>query len=384
MSRRFSLILCILGMTFPLFAYAKQTTTWDFVKNNAGQWSVQGLDQVEVQSSGLHIGTAHDGAILRALDTPRTLDILRVDFAKTPPDRIDVLWRVNDAKTEGFHQLALSTPMAWVDGNTVIVDLSVAPVHIGDCAVIGFAFPAGTQATIQRITATTYAWPEKLWEGWKSFWISDNFSARTINFLWGPILRFTSEGRGTLFQYAPPLGWSANVVFYALLFLVGLASILWCIFHRDKHAFHRGALAFFSFALCLWIFYDVRMGTELLRNVESEVHSYFLQPVGSRQFGSFGNFYPSLLSSVPSLKQKPRFVAIAPPETMSRILYETYPSRPLQNGESIEGVTTWFIYQQPDITVDDKGELRSGTTVLAKGGHILQRFDASSFLYQTL
>ncbi len=384
MSRRISFLLCLLGVAFPLFASAKQMTTWDFVHKNAGQWDIAGLDDVTEQSDGIHIQTSHDGAIVHTLEHPQSIDALKINFASTPPNRINFLWKVQGAKSgDTIQQLPLSSSMAWVDGNSIVVDLTIAPAHIGTPEMIGFVFPAGTQTTIQTISSISYNFGEKILGGWLSFWKFNDFGPRTINFLWEPILRFTPEGRTALFLTEPPVGWSSTVFLTELLGIVGICIMLWIVLRGGEEKFRRGASAFFSFALCLWILFDIRMGSELLRNVGTDVQSYLLQQVGNRKFRVYGNFYDALLSSVPALQQKPRFAAMSDPSLQSRILYETYPSRPIENGESIVGVTTWFVYQQPDITVDEKGDLRSGDTILAKGGRILQRFDSTSFLYQT-
>lgn len=378
-------LLCIGFLLLPSSACAMQQTMWDFRDSQtAGEWQIQGLGSVVPTPQGVHITAEKNGFMLRDLNTGRRIDGVRIVAQARQETEGLMLWHKRGTAPNEVVQLSFLLRPGIID--QVSEDLSVYGDWDPHADRFGIALPAGADVTIQTITFFTMNPLEKLSGAWQTFWTFDSFSASSINFLWGPIVRFIPADASSIFGSGPPHGWSGNRILYGLLVLVGAGAYGWARLRRKKSpsADARALALFASVALGLWIFSDLRMGLEILNYARSDLHTTLAPKPGARTFRAFGNFYDAVDRSVPTLQQQPTYgVLLAEGAPLrSRLQYFTYPSIPVDPPVG-SGTKLWFVYGRPDVTVDDAGnlQLRSGT-VFASKGRILERFDESSFLYQ--
>ena len=363
----------------PSFACARQAVTWDFTNGNVpGNWDIRGWSAAPTpEADGLHIVTSKDGGMLRTLDAGFGVDMVRVTFARGGNFQASFIWNVPNDSQDTIYQLPF---MAEESRPDVQLDLGSAQGWTRFATRVGLYLPAGTDIFLKSIELSGGTPAEKIFNGWKSFWTFEYFGNTSINFLWGPILRFTPLYT-TVFDSNPPQGWSVNRVFYALLILAAIALAIAVII--KKYSMRRATQLFFIITFGLWIFYDLRMGLQFLSFVKSD-EQYVTG--ATDQFRVYENFYAALKKSVPSLQKYPTYVFLYPKgsSVASRVAYFAYPSRPVAENDDTTGVKTWFVFRRPDVTIDADGRLirNGGSKVFAIGGKIIKQFDATSFLYQ--
>jgi protein-S-isoprenylcysteine O-methyltransferase Ste14 len=374
-----ALALCLLA---PIAAHAESVTTWDFSnKNIPGQWDVGGWSAATPEEGGLHVSSRTDGAMMRAPDVPGGIDAVRFSFSAAAPQSALFLWHPHTLPAGQFYQVPLTVPA----GHPSTADLDLTTVQGWDRGSdkVGIALPAGADLTIRRIDLVTWSPADKLAFAWNSFWTFDFFGATSINFLWGPIIRFAPVTQDALFSTPPPQGWSADRVFLALLAIAAVAALL--LRFVQKWSRRRALLLFFGIGAGLWLFFDLRMGAEFLTHAVQDVQTQFLPPAGKRTYRTFENFYDAITVSVPALTKHPTYGFLYPKGAPleSRVRYLTYPSLPVgSSAPEAKNVKAWLIFRRSDVRVDDKGNLTEGGMVLASGGKVTQRFDETSFLYE--
>lgn len=385
MPRRFLLLFFLLLL--PAGAGAVRISPWDFRENNIpGDWQMAKTLSVTPSPEGLRVRTAgDDGYMIRTTDAKHRTELLRL--ITTAEKDTDVILLFHRLKTPPQDILQLPIRIPAGKDVTTDTDLSVYPEWDGWPDGVGLAFRKGTELTLVQLQFVGFTPVEKLVNAWHSFWTFDSFTASAINFLWGPVIRFTPVTQESLFAIAPPQGWSANRFFYAILGGAG-AVLLWLYLRRgryDKAFARRLLLTFCLLSAALWLFYDLRMSAEYVSYALTDVRDYLTRPLGQRRYRAFNNYYDAIEQSAPILMLQPVYGFLYPSGTPlpTRIQYRTYPSIPAPNPASGSGITTWFVFGRPDVTVDAEGTLRAGETVLARGGKILRTFDDSSFLYGT-
>lgn len=373
-------------LALPIAGHAAQVTTWDFRDAHVpGQWDIRNWKQVQPTSAGLSIHTNADGAMIRAVDDiPYAVNAVRLQYTHATPTQAALIWHTPSRPDD--QSLLIPFQIKDASGGTISLSLDFLSSSERIPDQVGIALPAGVDLTLQKIEFVRWSLPEEIVAGWKSFWIFDQFRAYSINFLWGPILLTDPDpsALSTLFQQQPPLGWSANSLFYALLGVAALALLILWWRLRDRHKLPSALLLFLCVFSVVWLVYDLRMGLEILHYAQTDYTSSIATPVGQRTFRDYGNFYDIIAQSEPLLTQQPRYVFLSPPRTsfLSILRYFTYPSMPLADNENTTGIKNWLIYDRPDISVTASGTLLSnGTTVLATSGSVIKRFDSTSFLY---
>lgn len=375
-------LLGCLALLVPAVTFAAKETTFDFTaapQNEA--WNAQGLDTAAwEQGTGLRIRTSAQGGLVDGIDAQR-IDSVAIDILSAAPvQRVLFLWHKQGMADGMFGQSAL----------TVIPGRNAFDVPLGILAGGGkedgfvIVAPPGADFVLERVSFQNWTLPEKLSFAWKSFWTMDSLEPTGINFLWGPVIRFSPIDN--IFDVPPPVGWSINRLFLGFLLL---AAILIFILHKagwKNLASGRNALVlFFALVMGCWVIFDLRMGIEFIRNTDTGVRTYLLEPVGKRQLFRFGNLYDAIERSVPVLLKHPTYGLLTSENgspVPSRIRYLSYPSIPADPSDGTGGILTWFVYDRPDVTVKDSGALVSDGKVISPHGTILERFNASSFLYQ--
>ncbi len=378
-----------LAAAFPAPTQAKEVTTWDLTKDfQPAEWSNQGLTLTPT-AEGLNVQAVQQGAVIRKITTPLKSDSITITFSKGQNADMLLLWHRTDEPGDGLVQLPFSIgPDA--PPQTATFDMHRFLEWDPNADVLGIAFAAGTNVTIESITFTRYSALEKLLTAWKSFWTFDQMKVYSINFLWGPLLITYPEGLPTLFDGMPPQGMSINRFYYIAILVAGLITALWTWWKKRKNSFvelKKPLLVFGGIVALLWVSYDIRMGSELLSYSVHDYQTYISKPAGEKVLRGYLNFYDALEQSLPSLKAHPRYVFLTVDGTpLPKITrYMAYPSRPIEADETIgPDVKYWFVFMRDDISVNEKGELTINGQVSSRPGKILKRFDDTSFLFETL
>ncbi len=378
-------------LALPLCASAKQSTVWNFQDvtdlRSVGQWTVTNWDRPNLTPEGLHIQTPRDGKMVRQGGASHRTDEIRLTFTHVRPTEALLLWHPRGTPADQLIQMPFSID-GQSDPDTVSIDLSSIPQWDTHTDKIGFALPAGADVTLMNITMIGYNPVERLWAGLRSFWTFDTFRAYTINFVWGPILRWTETGRQNIFLTLPPIGRSGNWVFYLTL---ACAACIIAVHWRRTRAQEKPSLwqrplllSLLVIAAC-WLTYDIRMGTEMISYAVHDVQTSILPPPEQRTFRAYEKFFTVVEQSLPAIQEQKHFAFVGPDNSpfISRMRYLAYPSIPVETGDSLEGVTTWLIFSRDDITVDDQGRLLQNGKVLVPSGKILERFSGNSFLYRS-
>lgn len=374
--------LGMLLLLLPAAAAAEETNVWDFLHGNVpGTWNVSKGSSATPAEDGLHIHMPADGFLLRPTSFPRAVDGLRLIV--TTPRPIDgfLLWHRRGAPVSDLVQLPFSLPV----GSPAVldIDLSAYPQWDARADTAGLAFSSGTDVTVQQIAFVTWSPLQKLSFTWSSFWLMDEFRPTSINFVWGPVIRFSPVTQMGLFGHPPPMGWSVNRIFITILILAAL-WMLGALLFGDAARARRGIRTFLLIVALLWLGYDLRMGVEFLRYVQADRETYLSPPVGQRMYRTWENLYDAMLWSVPYLQRDAQYGLFSPEgvPTETRMRYFTYPSVPAPSGTGTGTLKTWMVLRHPEVTVDAQGNLMKNGQVLARGGKVLQQFDQTSFLYQ--
>ncbi|MEK7218721.1 MAG: hypothetical protein AAB728_04620, partial [Patescibacteria group bacterium] len=275
MIRRLLPVALLLLLLLPASAAAMRTETWDFTGESIpGEWQMKGWTDARSTQQGFRISTTADGSMARLTAFPHAVDVIRITASAPQDARGLLLWHEPDRPPDEVFQLPLILPAG--SSRVDHVDLTVYGVWKGRPDLIGFAFPAGTDVTLETMEFLGFSPLEKLLYNWKSFWTFDTFNASSINFLWGPILRSAPVSRAALFDAPPPQGWSANRVFYAVLAAGGF--LLWLWRRYGKGGRRRALLLFLALTGGLWLFYDLRMGAEFFWYAKWDYDTYFSRP----------------------------------------------------------------------------------------------------------
>lgn len=385
-------------LVIPSLGWAMQTMDWDFRHNNlpGSDWDAAGWSaDAKGSEQGLHVSTQTDGKMVSKADFPFPVDAVELTFLAPHPTQAILLWHNRSMEQGLLVQLPFEIRG---DAQPIVVrlDLSIYPAWDAKADRLGLALPAGADVTVQNIRFLHWNMLEKVAEAWRSFWTFDQYHSYTVNFLWGPLLTFSSIGREQLFTTLPPKGWSAGRIFLPILGIVALLLLLHWFFvakrgsrasferlRLPRHVSTHAALLLAVFA-GLWLFFDLRMGVELLSYGGRAYAEYVSQPFGKRLLGDHLYFEDAMEQSLPYLKQRPRFLFLGPAQTpfLQRMRYFGYPSLPVEDGQKPTDVNTVFVFERPDVTIDGQGHLMQDGKALTSPGKVLLRFGENSFLFR--
>lgn len=359
-------------------ASAADAVTWDFVGSPRGVVP-HNLGTVQATEEGLYVETATDG-FLEFPPLTRRADSAMLRVTNARDTDIAILWRTADLQPGEYYQHTVALPRG--EHVDVAIALHQMPEWTWSAPFVGIAFPAGTQLLLEEMEWRGYTLPERLWNGFLSFWTPDTFRLYSINFLWGPLVGASPEARATLFDAMPPRAWSATRVFYGAFALVlvvaGVAA-------KAKHGGLRRFLAVAAIAgAALWVLFDVRMTQEILRYVRDDWTSYVLATGDGKRLRTHSGLHGVLERLRDTVGEGERYALVTREGTpfFANVRYALYPSVPVRQEEWDATIPVWIVLDAPEVTVRD-GELVAGDgTVLASGGEVTERFDSSSFVYR--
>ncbi|MDD5469342.1 MAG: hypothetical protein PHO92_00875 [Candidatus Peribacteraceae bacterium] len=379
MQRTYLLTAAFLLLAAPLGAQAKEETVWSFLEGNVpGQWEVKGLDPVPSPTpEGLLVQTNQLGRMQRTLRLPHPIEWIAIDYVSPAPTEALLISR---SETGEFTELPFLFEQA-IEPDTVFLDVSTYSNWNPVTTEIGLVFPENAQLLIRTISFSSSALQEKAIMALRSFWQFDQYTPRTINFLWGPRIALNTAERALMYAHTPPHTPSVNWVFYILLLgtAITLAFRVW----TKKTERHKAILLMASLTGALWLLYDMRMGAEFIGYAVRDYQTYLSKPLYERTFRVRGNFNAFAELVRPSLQEEKEYVFLPHMEQYAAFLrYETYPALPVKPEQAGEDVRYWAIYQRPDILMDAEGQLMHGDTVLTPPGTVVAMLDNDSFLFR--
>lgn len=375
--------LSALLLTLTLSAHAAYDSVWDFRGNVPGRWDVEGLAVAQPTEFGLRIQTTQDGKMKRLTDHTHPMQAVSLLVASAQNTEAIFFWRVTGENGDEFVQLPFVIPHSQTPVS-VDIDVSFYPQWDPMTKEVGLQLPAGTDILLQTITLRGWTPQEQAWEAVKSFWHPDAFRPYSINFLWGPLITFNPVGTAQMFQSLPSRGMSAVRLFYFLIAIGAGISIGMLLTKRRS----PWLLALPVALAASWLIFDLRMGGEILWYAYRDVRDYVGKPLETANFRTHGGFYNIVAEAMPDLLRHDRYILLDDPKSpfYSNLRYMTYPSLPIR-AETATGVSLWFVYNRPDIGLDEQGRLLmltpGGSKILAASGAVLRGFDAHTFLYET-
>ena len=373
-------------LAFACIAHAEDIDVWNFRGDMPKSAGANGLTDVHESPEGLVIRTDTDGYVAwpdHPLGAPA--EVLTLTAKSAVPMQAVFMWQPVDGG-EGLYQLPFVIP-ASENGASVDVVLSDYPMWDWRTDTVALRFPAGADVTLVEMDFRHWSPMEKFIEGWKSFWTFDDFRAYSINFLWGPLIAGNPVARANLYATLPPFAWSALRVMYAILAVVGVIAVAARVIARDR-ALALGIFAA-AFAGC-WLFFDLRMGLEIVSYAKDDWRSYVLQSPDDRRLRTHDNLYAIIDRILPTIQAYDRYALYSPVGSViyPNLRYAAYPSVPVLNPSSSSGVQLNVIMGAQGMYVDELGRLARVTAsgsgeVLSAPGHIVQQINENAFLFVT-
>lgn len=385
MRPRFLLLTPLFLFAFASTARAQHQWSWDFRNNSLPfRANVSQLTEVRPTAEGLYIRTDRDGYILwnpHPLDGP--VDVVTLRIKNMHATEAAWMWDPDAGLYQGFFMIPAADTFQNVD-----IAVSNYRTWRWDTEAVGLGLPAGAEILIERITFSHWGAADRVTEAWKTFWTFDAFRPYSINFLWGPLLTFNPIARRELFETLPPFAWSAMRAIYALLAAGIVTGAAIRLFHSDTSRGRTiGALTIIGTVVFCWLLLDLRMGLELLNYAKIDLRQYVFAAREERLFRNYDRFYTIADQALPLIHDHERYVLLAPSSSpaFANFRYLSYPSIPIKEEQSMDGVRLWVIVDRPDVSAEGKRLVRDGDTgtkeTLAASGSVLMRLSDSSFLF---
>ena len=372
------LVACLL----PWSASAATITEWDFSDGVFHEgWEAGGNPSFERRPDGLLITTLAQTLFGRSIQLTHPIEVIAIDYMGYDPIEGWVYWhRPGDPQDDLLRAPLLFSPTEGI--GTVSVDMTKFHKWKRNADFVGIGLPEGSQILLQRIRLMSWSPGEKLIEGLKSFWTFDVRRPSSVNFLWGPHIVWNPLAREVMFRVSAPAAESVNRYFYFVMVL----GIAWTLFKIRKHPVSKKKTltALLTLMAVLWVFYDVRMGSEFFGYLQRDYRKYWSRPVGERTFRERSYFNDFAAAIAPMVQDREEYIFVATHRWpfLGLIRYYTYPSIPTQPFQEGTHIDTWVVYDRPDIIVNKQGELESEGTVLSSPGAVLHEFSEGTFIFR--
>lgn len=381
---RTSLILATLILA-PSVTHALTITEWNFRGGGIpGRWDVSSLVPVPSES-GLHITAPKEGELTRLTDLPHSIDDIIVHAFAKSPTKAHLLWHPRNMPSSNLIELPFLIPAGSAPAR-IELNVSSFPEWDAKNDRIGFAFEEGADVTLDSIEFIGLTWWERGIVATQSFWTFDRYKPHSINFVWGPLLTFTPISKKHIFYRLPPLAYSANVIFYAVMIIgIGIAILSWHFRGRTHLSLQKSIMGFLLLMTILWIGYDIRMGAEWISYIREDLRTFILQEDSTRTFRERRRFYDFAHIASTYLTKDRTYVFLASHQWpyLGAMRYLTYPSVPTEPDQAQFGIDTWVIFDRPDVSVDASGRLIADFTIVTSPGVVLYQFDDQSFIFRT-
>lgn len=373
--------LIVSSLFFFQTAHAEERTPWNFQGQMPERARAIQITNAQIIPQGLYIQTQTDGYLLwehTPLKSPTDVITIRASAAR--PTKASLLWQPKNSDT--LVQFYFDIPA----GETMHdIDVVLSTLHQWNWRTekFGIAFPAGSEVLLQGVTFRYWPFYERMMEYWKGFWTFDAFRPYSINFLWGPLLSSNEPQRASMYNELPPPSPSATRVFYGVLIVIGGACL---IAARAPWRRQMATGIMLTSIACVWLIFDIRMGSELFSYALHDINSYVLSP--EQTFRNYDNVHATILKMKPALAGHATVAMLAPErEVYFPVLrYYAYPTVIRADAETQSGSTAWAVLNRNDVWIDDQSRLRLGSdpanaTILTPPGHIAVSVDPSTFLF---
>lgn len=361
-------------------ASAMTATAWDLRGSVPAGLTPQNLTTVEITTEGMYVRTDTDGFIQLPAPGVRA-DVLAMTVTNVDTPELGLIWRTPDLAPQEYYQAKIALPTG-TDEETILA-LNEVPEWDPNATTIALAFPAGAEVLVADMEWRSYSGLEKLWNGVVSFWRPDVFSMYSINFLWGPLIATTPEGRATLFDTLPPKAWSATRFMYGFLAVAAVAAGAWAWNKPDRR---RTFLTIVTIVFgATWILFDARMTQEIASYAAHDWSTYVLADPADRELRMHRKLYDTLETADELLGDDPSYVLVENDlgPYFANARYRLYPAVPVTPEEPGDA-TAWLVLGRPDIRVRSGGVLvRDDGTVLSPRGTVLREFGDYSFFYRS-
>lgn len=360
--------------------HAVRDTALDFRGTVPKGIAPQHLTTVEIAAQGMYVKTETDGIISLPLP-PMRVDSAVVTLTNASTERIGLIWQDDTLKEGEFYQRNITLPTG--DKQRVNIGLDQVPEWDGMPSALALAFPAGAEVLIQNIEWKQYSATEKFIEHLRSFWTTDSFQMYSINFLWGPLLSGTTEGRLTLFDELPPRAWSATRAFYGAFALATIAAIIVRFTNRVAGP-ARMKTILLAAGVGLWILFDARMTQEIVTYAARDWSSYITKPANERVFRTHATLYDVLPRLDELLGNDERYVLVTREGTpfFSNVRYVLYPAKPVSPPDAGD-TKAWIVLGIPGIDVKNGALTLADGTTLSASGTLVERFDDSALFFRS-
>lgn len=336
----------------------------------------------EAFSGGIKLHSEGEGFFIRQTEENTPVDTVRLVYSSPADAKISLIWKKAGESNEYF-QYGVNLPAApagaaYTIGTALISDWDRTPT------AFGFKLEPKTLIILQQVETGYFTLSEGIAMRWKNFWTFDDYTPRTINFLWGPQIFKEKPDLLALFKALPPPIKSVNTVFYYLLAAAIIFSAGWKLINRNRPEKTRYCLAGLSLAvICLWVFYDVRMGAEFLSYFKDDFDSYISRPEAERSFRDRGNFYTFVNEVKKHTALEPMYMFLTSYRWpyLGSIRYYTYPSLPKQIKDG-ERPRLWIVYAQKGISLNADNQLVLDGEVLTEKGSVLFSLSSEAFIFR--
>ncbi|OGJ58905.1 hypothetical protein A2635_01770 [Candidatus Peribacteria bacterium RIFCSPHIGHO2_01_FULL_51_9] len=380
-------IFCIgFATCFAIPAHAAQLTEWSFLDGEIpGRWEVSDIKPNPTPSpQGLQIKTVSEGTMTQRMRLSHGIDSIVLRASAPVDTEAKLLWHQRNTPDGTMVEFPFVIPGG---GIPVKIEFNVAPYPQWDpwTDQMGFVFPSQAELTIHTIQFVGFALWEKAIEGWRSFWDFDRYTPYSINFVWGPLMTFNPIARRYLYTTLPPLAHSWNWVFYGAIAGAAFFLLLHYVRHRSPRTASRNCILFFSLFFSLWIFYDIRMGSEWIHHFVTIYRDYWTAPLEERTFREHKRFYDFVEAAIPYIQQQDKYIFIGQYRWpyLGAIRYLTFPAIPTFPEQATFGIRTWVVFDRPDITLNEQNRLMMEGKSVTEPGELLLKFDEGSFVFRT-
>jgi len=378
---RFRLVL-LSAILLPATAFAAQILEWDFTgAPNSQGWVNQGLDSVQETIQGLMISTSLEGQFRKDIE-PGEYEAISITYASSKETSVLLLWQ-DATKTDAATGIPF-TLQASPNPTTVSINLKAVEGWNPATNKIGFQFGAGSEILLMNITLSHWNTLEHIGYAFRSVWQFDNVRAYTINFVWGPLVAFNPIETAQVFWKIPPDAHSLNWYIYAVL-IVALIIVLYLSHNEGTHEKQKWWKRFFVLFGVLWIFYDVRMTSELGQYVKVDYETFHTKSFAEQQYRDRGFFIQMVEALREDIGTEKKFVFLPFQgyPYMGQIRYMLYPSIPVNPDAADADTKFWLIFNRTDVTVNEAGQLVTTSEILSSTGIILKQFAPGTFLFRT-
>lgn len=388
----FSAWCLVLGISFGVqTAEAVQVEEWKIEgQKEIEEWSFSGINQGRVTPEGFQFDVAEQATMFRPLpeDFHSSVDGIELSYDAADLEEVTLLFLQFNDDNKITRRFKMSFIVSDDDGPTMqYIPLDLYRSDIVGTEEFAIVFKGDAKGILfKHVKFSRYNMFEEALGAWRSFWRMQSFQPFTINILHGPIV-IRDIGPYFLAESQHVLAQSVNAYLLVGLSTFGIALLFFGLYRihgrgEEWNDVRRSLLMiFFGTVLAVWLFYDLRMGSEFIRNVADDRWNYITASSLAKDFRDVGNFHEFAAGARKHLENVPQYELFMRERWpfFGMMRYETYPAKPNPGEPSSD---TWVIYDRKDMRVGNDGRLMLSGEPITEPGEILWRFDPYSFVFR--